>query len=156
MTQRKEDNELKKLFRQGMEQAPDGFTRNLMDQIEAEENITASIMQQAGTEAAPAHFVHNIMQQLGIQEQTTLAPYKPVISWKGWTLVAIIVGIIAGLIIKGSPENTFTTPDWASNLQSLAPTSLGIPSFILVAIGGVLALLLVEQVIRRATVGRRR
>ncbi|MFH1320423.1 MAG: hypothetical protein ABII90_07210 [Bacteroidota bacterium] len=106
------DDLLRKFFREtGMEKPSRDFTSRIMNRIEQSEtvkdSITQGILQKAGTESPSAHFTRNVMQQVSAPSESFARLYEPVISKKGWYMIAAFIMIVTGI---GFLSNNTSSP----------------------------------------------
>lgn len=145
--------EKKNNLKKGIMEPGADFTRQLMQQVDAEEKALSRVLSRHGVEEPSVDFTAQLMKEL--EGSHPKAPYTPVISWKAWAgIAAAFIGVIC-LVLFGSDSgqtSQFSTQerltDAADKVQSFFEGNMMIVYVVL----GILLFsvgLLVEQRIQR-------
>lgn len=93
----KDDKDIKKLFREGMEEAPKSFNNRIMDKLAQEEKANIEVMQIAGGETPSSNFTTQVMKKVKAEAPVSqpLLPWS--MAWAGVAACAVLIIMVASM-----------------------------------------------------------
>ena len=134
------------ILKKGLEKPSGDFTKNLMQQIEAEERSLNCALKEHGELTTTPDFSANLMSKL--EGMTPKRPYEPVISKRIWGGIAAVLAVIIALVFTTSGSEVSSLPIKLSKLDFNFMMKLESNPILVYTICGVLLLsiaLLTEQ-----------
>lgn len=102
----------------------------------------------------PSDFTHHVMQKIVVQkvmEEQPAFEYEPVISKRAWMVIIVSFFVLIYLGLIGDRGTKFNLSDYA--MDSLPDTSLFYSEYTLFAVLSMLALLVIDRLFRRSSLG---